>query len=104
MKAECLLDAAGVALPDAHRAAVKTLERMGYTYHGAQLWKPPLGNKPAWLDALDGEDEYLSWMPHGVAAPVRTWQHDETGRITQTPECPGPRWTEVPAGVKGLDE
>lgn len=35
----------------------------------------------------------------GVTAPVRTWQHDETGRITQTAECPGPRWVEVPAGV-----
>ena len=33
----------------------------------------------------------------GVA--VRQWQHDETGRITETAECPGPRWTEVPVGV-----
>lgn len=36
------------------------------------------------------------------AAPgevLRTWQHDETGRITETAECPGPRWAEVPHGV-----
>lgn len=24
-------------------AAIKTLERMGYTYHGGELWKPPPG-------------------------------------------------------------
>ena len=24
-------------------AAIATLERMGYTYHGGELWKPPLG-------------------------------------------------------------
>lgn len=24
-------------------AAIKTLQRLGYTYHGAELWKPPLG-------------------------------------------------------------
>jgi hypothetical protein len=35
----------------------------------------------------------------GSSHAVRTWQHDETGRITQTAECPGPRWTEVPSGV-----
>jgi len=28
----------------AKNAAVKTLEMMGYTYHGAELWMPPLGN------------------------------------------------------------
>jgi hypothetical protein len=39
------------------------------------------------------------FRPDGVSEGVRTWQHDETGRITQTAECPGPRWTEVPAGV-----
>lgn len=27
-------------------AAIATLERMGYTYHGAELWKPPLGRRP----------------------------------------------------------
>lgn len=27
-------------------AAAATLERMGYTYHGGQLWKPPLGKAP----------------------------------------------------------
>lgn len=27
---------------------------------------------------------------------VKHWQHDETGRITTAPQCPGPRWAEVP--------
>jgi hypothetical protein len=27
-------------------AAQKTLERMGYTYHGGEQWKPPLGQAP----------------------------------------------------------
>ena len=27
-------------------AAVRTLERMGYTYHDGELWKPPLGAAP----------------------------------------------------------
>ena len=26
-------------------AAVKTLERLGYTYHGGEEWKPPLGKQ-----------------------------------------------------------
>ena len=33
-------------------AAVKTLERKGYTYNGGELWKPPLG-KPPDFDLLD---------------------------------------------------
>lgn len=34
-----------------------------------------------------------------VPATLKTWQHDETGRITEASECPGRRWAEVPAGV-----
>lgn len=33
-------------------AAVSTLLGMGFTYHGGQLWKPPLGKKPD-FDAID---------------------------------------------------
>jgi hypothetical protein len=35
----------------------------------------------------------------GVPGTLKTWQHDETGRVTETAECPGPRWSEAPAGV-----
>ena len=31
-------------------AAVLTLEKLNYTYHGGQLWKPPIGQKPDWVD------------------------------------------------------
>ena len=30
----------------AQTAAVKTLESMKYTYHGGELWKPPLAKPP----------------------------------------------------------
>mgnify|MGYP003340432174 CR=1 FL=1 len=33
--------------PAAQEAAIKTLEFLGYTYHGAEYWKPPLGTPPA---------------------------------------------------------
>ncbi len=35
-------------------AAIKTLQGLGYAYHGAELWKPPLGKKPDFdlIDAL----------------------------------------------------
>ena len=29
-------------------SAEKTLQRLGYTDHGGELWKPPLGSVPAW--------------------------------------------------------
>lgn len=36
------------------KAAVKTLKHLGYTYHGGELWKPPLG-KPAQRKSLTDE-------------------------------------------------
>lgn len=32
-----------------HKSAVATLESKGYTYHGGQLWKPPIGKAPAYI-------------------------------------------------------
>lgn len=42
-------------------AARRTLERMGYTYHGGEAWKPPLGPAPNFnlLDEKNGEIERL---------------------------------------------
>jgi hypothetical protein len=31
-------------------SAVRTLLSLGYTFHGGEQWKPPLGKKPTWLD------------------------------------------------------
>lgn len=27
-------------------SAVRTLEKLGYTYHGGKYWKPPIGPRP----------------------------------------------------------
>lgn len=35
--------ACALAAQDKHIAAARTLELLGYTYHGGELWKPPLG-------------------------------------------------------------
>jgi len=44
-------------------AACRTLEHSGYTYHGGELWKPPLGSCPMPLleqiEALQAENESL---------------------------------------------
>lgn len=46
---------------DARSAAVRTLEALGYTYNGAELWKPPMGNSPDFdlIDSLRAEVERL---------------------------------------------
>jgi hypothetical protein len=36
------------------KAAQVTLQHLGYTYHGGEQWKPPLGKPPAYL-TWDGE-------------------------------------------------
>ena len=48
---------------DEQEAAIRTLTFLGYTYHGAEQWKPPLGKKPepvaylAWRDGKPCWDE-----------------------------------------------
>lgn len=38
----------------AQQAATHTLERAGYTYHGGELWKPPVGPSASpLLDTID---------------------------------------------------
>lgn len=46
---------------EAAQSAVKTLEQLGYTYHGGELWKPPLGKAPDFslIDSLRAENEAL---------------------------------------------
>jgi len=45
--AEALAAGAGFDM-NSHASAVRTLERMGYTHEGGELWKPPLGEEPDW--------------------------------------------------------
>lgn len=33
--------------------------------------------------------------PHPAAPVIRHWQHDETGRVCDCVDCPGPRYHEV---------
>lgn len=44
-------------------AARKTLERLGYTYHGGEQWKPPLGEIPLRLseEAL-AESKWMQFL------------------------------------------
>jgi cell division protein FtsB len=46
---------------EAAQSAVKTLEQLGYTYHGGELCKPPLGKAPDFslIDSLRAENEAL---------------------------------------------
>lgn len=46
--------------PDSrHSAAVATLESSGYTYHGGQFWKPPIGKAPAYITGAQPKSELL---------------------------------------------
>jgi len=40
------------------RQAMKTLWSMDYTYSGGEYWKPPIGEKPGWL-----ETEWVDGLP-----------------------------------------
>ena len=50
-------------MTDEQAAAIRTLIFLGYTYHGAEQWKPPLGEKPepvAWI-AKQEDGGLLLW-------------------------------------------
>ncbi len=52
------------------QAAVRTLQFLGYTYHGGEQWKPPLGKRPAWLDSQP--------QPQASAnKPTAEWLHEK---------------------------
>ena len=38
-------------------SAIKTLESKGYTYHGGEYWKPPLGPIPDYIKNDEAEEE-----------------------------------------------
>lgn len=53
---------------EAEQSAVKTLEQLGYTYHGGELWKPPLGKAPDFnlIDSLRADAERLNWLQRNL--------------------------------------
>lgn len=62
-------------------SAVDTLNSLGYTYEGGQLWKPPVGDKPDYIKWEKGE---LQGDP-----PIGTkFEYDLYDRS-------GPNWIEV---------
>lgn len=58
------VQAEGYSTKPQEQAAIKTLEHLGYTYHGGELWKPPLG-KP---------QEPIGYLAFRNGAP--TWDED----------------------------
>lgn len=47
-------------------AARKTLEGMGYTYTGGELWRPPLGPRPN-FDLLELKDKEIKRLRENLA-------------------------------------
>lgn len=49
------------------RAATRTLDSLNYTYHGGQLWKPPIGPVPK-FDLMEKKDHRISELEEQVRA------------------------------------
>jgi len=87
-----------VALQGREAAAISTLERLGYTHDGAELWKPPIGKAPAWATATNDEwRQFQEWraarasLPAGgvvgAAAPSVRPSIDEDTELLPCPFC-----------------
>lgn len=75
------------ATQSTHIAAVKTLERLRYTYHGAEFWKPPLGQR--WQEFEFGEYVTVEQKRYGV--PNEWFVHKVVGMLESN------SWVDVPA-------
>jgi hypothetical protein len=42
----------GIPVLTLESSAVETLTRLGYTWEGGELWKPPIGKKPVFMEDL----------------------------------------------------
>lgn len=74
-QAEELLDGAGYAVAGMRglarlEAAERTLQALGYTYHGAAMWKPPIGEAPAYV-ADDASDAATDAKSQGLRIEAR---------------------------------
>ncbi len=60
---------------EAAQSAVKTLEQLGYTYHGGELWKPPLGKAPDFnlIDLYRADAERYRWLRENCAFETEAW-------------------------------
>jgi hypothetical protein len=55
---------------DRARAAIATLERMRYAWHGGELWAPPLGQVPAWVIPRDLPDSIETSEAEALPPPA----------------------------------
>lgn len=54
-------------------AAVRTLERLGYTHNGGEQWRPPFGKPPAWFNAPSVPSASLITPSKEPAGAVAKW-------------------------------
>lgn len=62
-------------------AAIRTLEKLGYSWHGGELWKPPLGRvlpaavslKPAGWILVNLEDGTCAYRQHKPRSYDAAW-------------------------------
>ncbi|WP_454731875.1 MULTISPECIES: hypothetical protein [Cupriavidus] len=64
---------------DERDAAARTLERLGYTYHGAELWEPPIGSAATELPrhALEAWRAVVRERRRQIAEEGWTPEHDD---------------------------
>lgn len=64
-------------------AAIKTLEHLGYAYHGGEQWKPARGEKPSYIDKceeyvkIDFTKEDLFDLKYDLEAGVLFYEHKD---------------------------
>ena len=63
-------------------AACATLQRLGYTYHGGEQWKPPLGTPPDFtlIDRLRAESD--AWKSMALVMEQALRKHAPCGTCT----------------------
>jgi hypothetical protein len=86
------------------QAAIATLARLGYTYHGGELWKPPLGKPAASESGAVLDDTYRMAQDDRATFPAWTvrklWELKEHYRLLAAPsDAPAP----VEAGAPRFD-
>lgn len=77
-------EARALAKGDAPRAAaVRTLERMGYTHTGGELWRPPLGQPPAWVSEKRSGWQPIDTAPKDNARPLYLARFNDKGELVE---------------------
>jgi hypothetical protein len=106
-------------------AAIDTLKFLGYTYHGGERWKPPLGKRPDWLDTpaaqhpdytkedvdrafsaglVEGEKLAIESQPP-VQEPIQWSDYEPDGRrLPGVPDAFGTREGEHPQYIQGWND